>query len=238
MQHVMELPPHDTQHRQPVSAPLPFTELQTQHRQPNSSLASQPAHSRSSNGLLQRESWAGNFDANGGVGVDTDTDTATAPEEWAHAKGMSHQLRARAMTVLHSMHGSSSSSTVSSTPHQSPQSQQHISVSHSTDNNRKHHFSSDGPLLLRAWAVLNKLGYFWAPASSVRRCQLCVAMYQACEIQLFAGSSGSVMDRVWRDEVMELAAGMPVPPEHEWMSSSGETCVESKASAATESSVC
>lgn len=78
---------------------------------------------------------------------------------------------------------------------------------------RGHHHARHPPLL-RAWAGLNELRYFWAPPSSVRRCQLCVAMYQACEIQLLSQRS---VPAEWLEGAAELAAAMPVPPSSEWL---------------------
>ncbi len=86
--------------------------------------------------------------------------------------------------------------------------------------------SSQWPLLLQAWACLNSAAYFSAPPSPVRRCQLCVAMYAACESQLFTQSGLHPSTCDWWTQVKALAAAMPLPPDRQWLEE-GERTMDS-----------
>ena len=129
--------------------------------------------------------------ADGAQGDPADRTIQQEVDQASYANSMASQLRARAVAMLDSLHGQNTRSSMLGSGHQQL------------------------PLLLRAWARLNEVAYFWAPLSPVQRCKLCVAMYQACENQWFA-QQGDVSP-VWSEEAHALAACMPVPPSPEWL---------------------
>ena len=79
--------------------------------------------------------------------------------------------------------------------------------------------------LLRAWSCLADAAYFDAAPSRARQVQLCVAVYQACEVQLMGAVEGCVPQAAqWIACARSLSERMPVQPSPGWLEDFSEEC--------------